>query len=434
MWLYLNRIDKKSPHIKGVKFSPFSATNAIDMFQYAKKLYEKDKTDKIRAWQKWAKTQAALGVNHSPDEWEEFWRTKILPVFQRDLPKDEDPPTVTSMDGSGDLPVSTKVYGKRKSGKRKRDDIFAVSSSPPPALSPAGKLAKRPKVHRSGEKPIRPASPVRKASPEIPYAPKLPIKPVVPDPSSGGMADEESVAENTPIVIESDDDEEELSISPSPESKREEDDEQAALDAQLLGESSYVQLRSSPKKPTKKVLGTEIPETQFTQVKSQISATPSDHDETVPGSSPPFEAFSPEPPNPTDVDIDETPFSPLPDEISDIVSDEEDNQASQESSTASKVEDAWIENHINAGRNPEDLIVAITAICSEGAFDQELADFVLGFYRNSGRIPQNRRGVWTEADDEKLNSGHVADLENVVAKHGEDAVGKRSGFLRSRDE
>ena len=58
-----------------------------------------------------------------------------------------------------------------------------------------------------------------------------------------------------------------------------------------------------------------------------------------------------------------------------------------------------------------------------------LAEQVLKSMKMGKGIPRNMRGVWTQDDDEALNSGSTSLLRKMGDKHGDDACDKRREFL-----
>ena len=87
----------------------------------------------------------------------------------------------------------------------------------------------------------------------------------------------------------------------------------------------------------------------------------------------------------------------------------------------------WIGTHLSAGYPLSNIIAALKATSN----DLDLAKFVLNYMarKGKGRIPSNEKGVWTEDDDEDLESTHARRIEKVQAKHGEELCDVRLVFL-----
>jgi len=87
----------------------------------------------------------------------------------------------------------------------------------------------------------------------------------------------------------------------------------------------------------------------------------------------------------------------------------------------------WIEIQITAGFPLENLIAALKATSN----NLELAKLVLKYMtrKGRGRIPSNEKGIWTEDDDEDLESTDARRIEKVQAKHGAAVCDVRLAFL-----
>ena len=87
----------------------------------------------------------------------------------------------------------------------------------------------------------------------------------------------------------------------------------------------------------------------------------------------------------------------------------------------------WIGTHLSAGYSLSNIIAALKATSN----DLDLAKFVLNYMarKGKGRIPSNEKGIWTEDDDEDLESTHARRIEKVQAKHGEELCDVRLAFL-----
>ena len=88
--------------------------------------------------------------------------------------------------------------------------------------------------------------------------------------------------------------------------------------------------------------------------------------------------------------------------------------------------DAWIDGHIAVGCSADDAISALE--CT--SLDHRLADEVLEYMRtHQGRIPPERRGVWTEGDGEDIDSTDARRILRAERKHGKKLVALMWDFL-----
>lgn len=89
--------------------------------------------------------------------------------------------------------------------------------------------------------------------------------------------------------------------------------------------------------------------------------------------------------------------------------------------------DTWISKHLSAGYTVSNIISALKATSN----DLELAKFVLRYMnrKGRGRIPSNEKGIWTEDDDEDLESPDARRIEKVQGKHGDEKCDVRLAFL-----
>ena len=87
--------------------------------------------------------------------------------------------------------------------------------------------------------------------------------------------------------------------------------------------------------------------------------------------------------------------------------------------------DAWIDAHINEKFSEEQVTTALKS-CT---MDTSLAEEVLKHLEREGKIPDDRRGVWTELDDEDLGSPDARTIQKLEKKHGADGIKARWGFL-----
>lgn len=87
--------------------------------------------------------------------------------------------------------------------------------------------------------------------------------------------------------------------------------------------------------------------------------------------------------------------------------------------------DAWIDAHINEAFSEEQVTTALKS-CT---MDTSLAEEVLKHLGSEGKIPDDRRGVWTEKDDEDLGSTDARTIQKLEKKHGADGIKARWDFL-----
>lgn len=89
--------------------------------------------------------------------------------------------------------------------------------------------------------------------------------------------------------------------------------------------------------------------------------------------------------------------------------------------------DTWVEIQQTAGYPLGNLIAALKVTSN----DLDLAKFVLKYMtrKGKGRIPSNEKGIWTEDDDEDLESTDARRIEKVEAKHGAAVCDVRLAFL-----
>ena len=92
--------------------------------------------------------------------------------------------------------------------------------------------------------------------------------------------------------------------------------------------------------------------------------------------------------------------------------------------------DAWIDAHINEKFSEEQVTTALKS-CT---MDTSLAEEVLKYLENEGKIPDDRRGVWTKIDDEDLGSTDARTIQKLEKKHGADGIKARWDFLSFLEE
>lgn len=90
--------------------------------------------------------------------------------------------------------------------------------------------------------------------------------------------------------------------------------------------------------------------------------------------------------------------------------------------------DAWIDAHVAAGRPADDVILAL----ERTSLDHRLADEVLEYMAmHKGRIPKNVRGVWTDSDDNDMDSTDARRIERLEEKHGSLITKLRWNYLEA---
>ena len=101
----------------------------------------------------------------------------------------------------------------------------------------------------------------------------------------------------------------------------------------------------------------------------------------------------------------------------------------QDQDTTNAELDAWVDGHVEHGHSLSRVQLALMSTSG----DPDLADAVLEQMkrRNRDTIPGNMEGVWTEADDECLESEDPKMLGVVMTKHGAESVDQRYKFLRN---
>ena len=87
--------------------------------------------------------------------------------------------------------------------------------------------------------------------------------------------------------------------------------------------------------------------------------------------------------------------------------------------------DAWIDAHINEVFSEEQVTTALKS-CT---MDTSLAEEVLKHLGSEGKIPDDKRGVWTERDDNDLGSTDARTIQKLEKKHGADVIKARWDFL-----
>lgn len=87
--------------------------------------------------------------------------------------------------------------------------------------------------------------------------------------------------------------------------------------------------------------------------------------------------------------------------------------------------EAWINSQVTQGISVDHVITAWKAT----SMDTGLAEDVLKFVRKNGEMPKDKRGVWTETDDEDLGATDARKIQRLESKHGRDCLTARWEFL-----
>lgn len=87
--------------------------------------------------------------------------------------------------------------------------------------------------------------------------------------------------------------------------------------------------------------------------------------------------------------------------------------------------EAWINSHVTEAISMDDVISVLKAT----SMDTGLAEEVLIFMRLNGKNPEDKRGVWTEMDDEDLGATDARKIQRLESKHGKDCLTARWEFL-----
>ena len=91
--------------------------------------------------------------------------------------------------------------------------------------------------------------------------------------------------------------------------------------------------------------------------------------------------------------------------------------------------DAWIDAHAVRGISVEQ----VESVLKSTSMDTTLAGEALRHLAEKGSLPENRRGVWTESDDEDLRSTDARTIQRLHEKHGADCLTARWEFLAFYD-
>lgn len=126
------------------------------------------------------------------------------------------------------------------------------------------------------------------------------------------------------------------------------------------------------------------------------------------------------------LDNDGPPSPPNVPETSQTRTAENDNDTTESQMNAEL--DAWIDEMGAAGYSDENVEMALK--CT--TMNTNLAETVLGYFASHQALPRRMRGVWTEEDDEDLQSATDARrIEGLESKHSKEALGARWDFLEA---
>jgi len=87
--------------------------------------------------------------------------------------------------------------------------------------------------------------------------------------------------------------------------------------------------------------------------------------------------------------------------------------------------EAWINSHAAEGISVDHVIAVLKAT----SMDTGLAEEVLKLVGKNGRMPKDKRGAWTETDDEDLGATDARKIRRLELKHGKDCLTARWEFL-----
>lgn len=87
--------------------------------------------------------------------------------------------------------------------------------------------------------------------------------------------------------------------------------------------------------------------------------------------------------------------------------------------------DAWINAHAVEGISVEQ----VESVLKSTSMDTTVAGEALRHLAEKGSLPESRRGVWTESDDEDLRSTDARTIQRLHEKHGADCLTARWEFL-----
>ena len=87
--------------------------------------------------------------------------------------------------------------------------------------------------------------------------------------------------------------------------------------------------------------------------------------------------------------------------------------------------DAWIDAHAINGLSIDDVLLVLKA----SSMNTDLAEEVLRSMKKDRTLPENKRGIWTETDDNDLHATDARKIQRLQSKHGKDSLEARWDFL-----
>ncbi len=87
--------------------------------------------------------------------------------------------------------------------------------------------------------------------------------------------------------------------------------------------------------------------------------------------------------------------------------------------------EAWINGQVARGTSVDHVITVWKAT----SMATDLAEEVLKSVGKDGEMPRNKKGVWTETDDEDLGATDARKIQRLESKHGKDGLTARWEFL-----
>ncbi|SLM36990.1 TRF2-interacting telomeric protein/Rap1, C-terminal [Lasallia pustulata] len=110
----------------------------------------------------------------------------------------------------------------------------------------------------------------------------------------------------------------------------------------------------------------------------------------------------------------------------DAAEEESDTDTEENEADITARLDEWIDSHVAAGMETEDVALALKCTSMEA----DLAEEILPYLAKHKTIPGNVRGVWTEEDDRDLDAGDGRRIRCLQEKHGQEGFDARWEFLR----
>lgn len=87
--------------------------------------------------------------------------------------------------------------------------------------------------------------------------------------------------------------------------------------------------------------------------------------------------------------------------------------------------EAWINGQVARGTSVDHVITVWKAT----SMDTDLAEEVLKLVGKDAEMPREKKGVWTETDDEDLGATDARKIQRLESKHGKDGLTARWEFL-----